>query len=336
MTLSKHSNGFYYIFYFQPNGKRTCISTGTKAKSEALKFLSQFEKEIENRKIQKLGQIYMDIYCKEFLNHSKTIHSIKTQKGYELSISYLQRNFGNIPLSEITSQKLTEYFEQRINTSSIFQARKDLICFNSFFNKAVAEGYLIVNPCKNIKRFKLPQRQPLFFTELQFDLLLNVIKEKDIKDLVIFAVNTGLRQMELITLEWNQINFKDRYLILDNHNHITKSKKIRTVPLSIKAMQILSEREIKKHGEIIFTLNGRPISQDFISHKFRSYILEAGINPKLNFHSLRHTFASWLVQRGVSIYEVSKLLGHSSISVTEIYSHLTGQNLMDAVNKLNN
>jgi site-specific recombinase XerD len=60
------------------------------------------------------------------------------------------------------------------------------------------------------------------------------------------------------------------------------------------------------------------MNQQFISHKIKKIIKRTGINPKLNFHSLRHTFASWLVQAGVTIYEVSKLLGHSDIRVTEI------------------
>ena len=76
------------------------------------------------------------------------------------------------------------------------------------------------------------------------------------------------------------------------------------------------------------------MNQQFISHKIKKIIKQAGINQQLNFHSLRHTFASWLVQAGVSIYEVSKLLGHSNIRTTEIYAHLEIGNLHEAVKKL--
>jgi len=64
-----------------------------------------------------------------------------------------------------------------------------------------------------------------------------------IKDIVLVAVNTGLRQMELLSLEWNQINFREHYLILDNRNHTTKSKKIRTIPLNVTALQVLTYRK---------------------------------------------------------------------------------------------
>ena len=70
------------------------------------------------------------------------------------------------------------------------------------------------------------------------------------------------------------------------------------------------------------------------THKLKKYIKLAGLNPKLNFHSLRHTFASWLVQKGVDLYIVKELLGHTSITTTEIYAHLKKDNLHDAVKLL--
>ena len=83
--------------------------------------------------------------------------------------------------------------------------------------------------------------------------------------------------------------------------------------------------------ELIFTLEGERILQDNLQDNFRKYIEAAKLNPKLTFHCLRHTFASWLVRKGVSIYEVSKLLGHADIKTTQIYAHLRGDDLRKAV-----
>lgn len=334
MYLSKRQNGVYYIFYNQSNGKKTCLSTGEKIKSEAVRFLSNFESELKTRRKNKLNPISLKDFTFEFLKYSETIHSQNTSKVFKVTFNYLTKFFGNPQLTEITTSRLNEYFTNRIK-ETVFPARKDLINISSAFTYAVKQGYLQENPCHSFKRFKIPEKQPLFFNELQFDLLMNTIKEQDIKDLVVFAVQTGLRQMELLTLEWRQINFKDRILILDNRNNLTKSKKIRTVPLSVKATQILISRELSKQSELVFTLEGERITQKFISKKFKSYVIKSKINPDLTFHSLRHTFASWLVQRGVSIYEVSKLLGHSDIKVTEIYAHLKPENLRSAVELLN-
>ena len=165
---------------------------------------------------------------------------------------------------------------------------------------------------------------------------MGVLDSMDLKDLVLFAVNTGLRQSELINLRFKQINFKNKSVILDNQYHITKSKKVRTVPLNQTCCDIINNR-IKNSGieDTVFTLNGSQIKQDYIVHKFKVYVLKAGINPKLKFHSLRHSFASWLVERGVSIYQISKLLGHQDVSTTQIYAHLQNESLKSAVDLLN-
>jgi len=299
-------------------------------------FLTDFKEELKKRNEQKLTSLLVSQFTSEFINYSQTIHTAKTVKAYKLSLNFFKKYFGDILINNITNGHMIKYFENRISSSSIYQARKDLICLHSCFNYAVKQNIIKENPCNGIKRFKIPDKQPLFFSEVEFELLLGVIDNCEIKDLVRFAVNTGLRQMELLTLEWNQISFKDKYLILDNRNNLTKSKKIRTVPLNLTALQIITERQILSKGQLVFTLNGNPIKQNYISKKFNNYIITAKLNPKLNFHSLRHTFASWLVQKGVSIYTISHLLGHSDIKVTEIYSHLRAEDLMNSVNKLNN
>ena len=191
MFLSKRSNGFYYIYYENERGRKTCISTKTKFKNEALKFLSNFKEEIKNRLASKVIPIELKKFELEYLSYSETIHSINTTATIQSSFNNFLNYFGNIQLSEITSKKLHAYFEERIRKSSIYQARKDRIHLGAAFNKAVSEGYLLNNPFNEIKRFKIPEKQPLFFSQIDFEILLKAIDNSNIKDLVEFAVNTG-------------------------------------------------------------------------------------------------------------------------------------------------
>ena len=335
MNLSKRSNGIYYVFYLQPNGKRTCISTGTKLKNEALKFLSEFQIEIKKRKLLNVIPKTVLDFRREFASYSESFHRPKTTKQFNAILKEFGEYCNNLQLSEINSQIIEKYLQQKTKVS-LHTAQKHLAYLRSAFNKAVNDKYLLTNPFHKITNYKIPERQPLFIDEPSFQVLLRVIDNQDIKDIVIFAVKTGLRQMELTTLEWSQINFKDRYLILDNNNHTTKNKKIRTIPLSIEAMQILVEREMNRNNELVFTFNQEKFNPEYLSKQFKKYVIKAKLNPKLKFHSLRHTFASWLVQKGVSIYKVSKLLGHANVETTEIYSHLRAEDLRSAVNVLNN
>lgn len=334
MFISKRTNGIYHLYYEKPDGKIASKTTKTRYKTEAMKFFASFE--AKQKQTNQIAPIKLMEFAQGFLWENELTKTEKTIKCYKTTFKHLEKYFGNIPLSEINPARMQEYFNQRLKDHSIFQARKDRINLGYAFNWAAQKKYLLENPCKEIKRFKIPEKQPIYFSRAEYAVLLNNIDDQTIKDLAVLAVNTGLRQMELLTLTWKQINFADRFLILDNNEHVTKSKKVRIVPLNNSAFEVLTERHAHSAGELIFTINGKAIQQDYISRTFKKYILKAHLNKKLNFHSLRHTFASWLVQKGVPIYEVSKLLGHADIKTTEIYSHLQPGDLRGATARLDN
>ncbi len=104
--------------------------------------------------------------------------------------------------------------------------------------------------------------------------------------------------------------------------------------MNANVYQLLWKMSPEPTGEYVFTFAGMQICADLVTKKFRHCARKAGLNRRVHFHSLRHTFATWLVQGNVSIYEVQKLLGHSSISVTQVYSHLAASELQEAVKKL--
>lgn len=108
----------------------------------------------------------------------------------------------------------------------------------------------------------------------------------------------------------------------------------RTVPLSETAMYLLNARRGKSTSECVFALNDRQINAGWVTHLSKRYVRRAGLDDRLRFHSLRHTFARWLVQDGVSLYEVQKLLGHSSSALTEVYSHLQPEQVHSTVNRI--
>jgi integrase len=333
MFLSKRSNGIYYIFYDQPNGKRTCISTKAKNKNDALKFLSEFQNNLRLASESKVIPIDLKTFSFEYLKFSEKFHTSKTHYMLKIILKQFKEHLGNPTLNEITNRECEIFIYKKANVSQ-YTAQKYLAHLRAAFNKAMAQGYILENPFRKIKNFKIPESLPKFFSDEEFNKLLDIVEDNDLKDLILFAINTGLRQMELITLEWDQIDLSSRTLILDNLVNITKSKKVRNIPLNKIAFDIISKRNNKSKVGKIFTYKGSTINQDFISKKFKKLVIKAGINTYFNFHSLRHTFASWLVQKGVSIYEVSKLLGHADIKTTQIYAHLRSDDLRNAVELL--
>jgi integrase len=335
MFLSKRPNGIYYIYYDDTDGIRKSISTKAKHKKDAYQFLSNFKEIIkeENKKIT--HPIDLMSFRFKFLKHSEAVHTPKTTKTFVTTFKYLLAFIGNAQLLEITDKKIRAFVDYRIKNPSLYQARKDLINISSCFNWAVQEKYVVSNPCATIKQIKVPPKLPVFFSKDEFTKLGDTITNKEFKAMVLIAVNTGLREMELLTLRWDQIRFDEKILILDNRTHITKGKKIRTVPLNNTVLAVLRELKINKiSGQLVFKLEGVTNREKYVQNNFRKYVKITAVNPKLNFHSLRHTFASWLVQAGVSIYEVSKLLGHSDIKTTQIYAHLREDDLRRSVELL--
>jgi site-specific recombinase XerD len=195
MFLSKRPNGIYYLYYKNNKGKRYCVSTKSKLKREALKFLTNFQSELEERVSRKIIPITLSKFRFEFLKHSEAIHTSNTTTTFVTTFKYLQKFLGNIQLSEIKEKDIKAYIDYRITTISMYQARKDLINLSSCFNWAISEGYLLSNPCKNVPKVKPPQKLPLFFSSIEFEQLLKVINNEEFKALVIVAVNTGLREM---------------------------------------------------------------------------------------------------------------------------------------------
>ncbi len=180
---------------------------------------------------------------------------------------------------------------------------------------------------------KFDNRRVRFLTKEETLILLRTIKDKEKAnnwyDIVIFALNTGLRKGEIFNLSRNDINIQNRYLtVLD-----TKNNKNRIIPLNNLSLGIIQRRLSNKKNYYIFTYNNNRI--------YEKSVKEIGLNNgvkdprhKVVFHTLRHTFASWLVQDGIPLNLVSKLLGHSNIQMTMRYSHLAPEEGFSAVNTI--
>lgn len=333
MFLSKQANGTYYLYYKDANGNRKSITTKEKTKAKAQQFLTQFKRQLEEDSERKVIRISLKQFRIKFLAYSETIHSWNHTKAIKASFTKLEEYYGDIYFEDLTSDKLQSYFEYRMRKLSSYTIRRDIANFSSAFKWAKSKKYLTENITTGLAKPKITEKLPVYFTRKQFDQLIKSIKNEDLKDLIIFAVNTGIRQSDLINLRWEQVNLKAKIVLLDNRNSSTKSRKVHSLPLNKTSLEILGNREKRGESEV-FTYLGRKIKQDFISKKFKKLVKAAQLDSKLTFHTLRHTFATWLVQAGVPIYQVSKLMTHSDLRVTQIYAHLGAKDLFSAVEKL--
>jgi integrase len=165
----------------------------------------------------------------------------------------------------------------------------------------------------------------------ELNTLLASVGKPWLKQLIVFGVNTGLRRGEMINLRWDQIDFERKVVLVCNLDFFqTKTKSEREIPLNASAEGAL--RMLPKVSDYVFVgEKGGKLGDYYLSQCFRKAIDEAKLNKDLTLHSLRHSFGTLLVRAGVSIYDISKLMGHSSVAVTHIYAHLSSAELHDAL-----
>lgn len=177
---------------------------------------------------------------------------------------------------------------------------------------------------------------PPYLTEEELQKVLREVRDLWLKRIVIFASMTGLRLGELLNLKWEDINLDTKTIIIkSSDNYRVKCGKMRVLPLNKVATDLLTEFP-DRSGLVFRGKRGGIANGNFVSRKFREVIRSSDLDQRLHFHSLRHSFASLLVKKGTSLFQVQKLLGHSSSRVTEIYAHLQTSDMHQIVDRIGN
>jgi integrase len=203
----------------------------------------------------------------------------------------------------------------------------------SAFNKAIVWGYIRESPFTKVKIPKLQKNKPEFIKEDELELICSEINNVTIRNAARFAFFTGVRVGELVNIRWSNIDLKKKQLTVGDHRYDTKSRKQRIVPLCDKAISNFNRLHMMKDRYVFSKKNLKPYTTDCISKTFKRACRRAGISERITFHTLRHSFASYLAQRGASSYVLKELLGHSSTTVSEIYSHMNEDVLRKAIDK---
>ena len=332
-------NGYYHLEYFDEQDNRIRrISTRSKTKPEALRFLMDFK----SKQKEKLQSKYISLsqYKGEYLKYVTNTKS----KGYIRTVNYsfnkLIKFLGDdIALSKINVKNIEEFvssgFElNKYGTALTYRTLK------SAFNKAISWNYIPVNPFVKVRLPKLPKPDPVYITHLELDLIIKNESSQDLKDIYVLGFHSGMRLNEILNLKWFSIDLGKKEIRVQNTDSFTtKNKRDRIIPMNQTLIDMLKNRLPKVHSiyrdEYVFEkTKGVKYCQYYVSKKFKKSVRVSKLNDKVHFHSLRHSFISNLVQRGCSLAVVQQLAGHSQISVTMGYVRLKNENLQSAVKLL--
>jgi integrase len=185
-----------------------------------------------------------------------------------------------------------------------------------------------ISSCPKIAMKNEGERRVLWLTRDQAERLISFLPPY-LQVMMRFTLETGLRRRNVTHLEWSQIDLEKRHAWI--HPDQAKAGKSIAVPLSDEAVRILS-KQVGQHDLWVFPLNGKPIIQT-ANRAWRKALKEAGTPEGVNWHTLRHTWASWHAQNGTPLHVLQALGGWASAEMVQRYAHLSTNHLAEYVDK---
>ncbi len=269
----------------------------------------------------------------EFLSVEKGL-SQNTQISYsrdiERFLQFLERE--ETPYMKAKEENLVRFIHHQSRTGlSARSLARQISSLKSFHRYLVLDGIIKKNPAVNLSSPKVWFYLPKFLSLKEVETLLQMPNQEDARSLrdkamleLLYA--TGLRASELVSLRLMDINLEDGFLICRG-----KGGKERIVPFGQSARAAVDRyiqeariKLLKKDSTVVFlTSRGEAFTRQGFWKMLKGYALSAGLDSKISPHVLRHSFATHLLERGADLRSVQLMLGHSQITTTQIYTHVT-------------
>ena len=273
---------------------------------------------------------------KRYLSYEKN-YSFHTVKNYIKDIEqFVVFNNKKIEVDENDIKRFLEFLgKKKYSRRSI--ARK-IVAIRNFYKFLIKIKRIKINPFTYILTPKAEKKLPSVLTEKEIENLMSAATGKDfisLRDRTILELiySTGIRVSELVNMDVSDIDFVNEEIKV-----LGKGGKERIIPAGSVALNILHcyLKELKKidtSGILFINKNKKRLTQRFVELMIKKYAKVAGIEKRVTPHTLRHSFATHLLDRGADLRSVQELLGHSNLSTTQIYTHLSIQKLKKEYDK---
>lgn len=334
-----------YYYSYKINRKKVWKKVGWKSEGFSAAFANQ-ERIITIQKI-KHGKVITKIsmsFEQAFFIYDRDFLSIYIKRPdddrYRFK-KYILPYFGKMEISEITANDINIFYTRLLNKKlSASSIRLIIGNIRRLYKKFIEWEKLTENPVK-IKHKVKDVYRTRFLTKGEAKNLLDMLQIRSPiwHDISFISLYTGMRLTEVLHLEKQDISFET------NTIHIRDSKTgSRTIYAINNVMEIIKKRMPDSATGRIFTKrNGEPLPDSFTAKIFRECVNQCGLNPhgidrrnRVCFHTLRHTFCSWLAMSGEPLYIIAEIVGHSSMEMTKKYSHLCPTSAKKAVKTLEN
>lgn len=283
-------------------------------------------------------------YIKGFKSYLKIERSLadNTIENYLRDLDKLEKEFASISPLQISADQLRLFIQtlHEIGLSATSQNRI-LSGIRAFYKYLILEDYLDSDPTEIFESARVKRKFPVTLSNSEIEQIINHIDlshPQGTRNRAIIEVlyGCGLRVSELVNLRLSDLHLNEGFLRI-----IGKGDKQRLAPIggaAAKQLKIYRE-EVRVHQEaqrnsrdiLFLNRNGKLLTREMIFHVVKQSVAKAGIQKVVSPHTLRHSFATELVHRGADLRAVQQMLGHESITTTEIYTHINKQDLKDAI-----
>ncbi|MCC2641295.1 MAG: putative Integrase [Nitrospira sp.] len=332
MGLVKRGTTWWMSFTYQ--GQQVRRSTGTADKRMAEAILGKVKAQIiEGRFFEKPEEESRTF--SELMDRYSTEHAARRANSRRngTSVTHLRAYFGNPKLSQITPKHIVAYKNKRyadgVKPATI---NRELSTLKKAFNLARREWeWCSDNPVCRVSMEREDNTRDRWLTLEEEHRLLQAALPW-LRELLVFAIHTGMRMGEIVSLTWAGVDLTRRSVTVFR----SKNGERRTIPANQTVLGLLGEKYAIRQtaSDLVFrSQTGTRLDGSNIRRCLNSALKTAKIHD-LHFHDLRHTFATRMVQAGVDLYKVQRLLGHKSPVMTQRYAHHYPESLRDGVEVL--
>ena len=285
----------------------------------------------------------MQRYIDKFMNYLKVEKnaSAHTLTNYTIDLNAFKGFLGDKEIETVDHLALRRYLaELRAKNYSKRTVARKLASLRSFFRFLFREGHIKKNPITAVLTPKLDKKLPVFLDTAKIDRLLSAPTDKDLAGLRDRALletlySTGIRVSELVGLDLSDIDFISGVMKV-----LGKGHKERVVPIGEPALAAIrkyadkrASEKVKDNDAVFLNKSGGRLTDQSVRRVLDKHIKTCSISEKISPHSLRHSFATHLLDRGADLRSVQELLGHMNLSTTQIYTHVTMDRLKSVYDK---
>ncbi len=326
MSLFKRKDSpFWWIKLTTRNGRRLQQSAGTADKVAAQELHDKLKASLWDQ--ERLGVKPKRSWREAVVRWLEETSEKATHEEDKRKLAWLHQFLGERNLDEITLDVVDQIRAAKLKEVSKPTVNRYLALVRAVLLRARDE-WEWVDKVPKVKLFKETNSRERSLTVAQAKGLLAELPEHQ-REVVLFALATGLRQSNVLRLEWGQVNLERRHAWI--HGWQSKNRRPISVPLNDAALAVLKRQE-GKHEERVFTFRGKPIHQAN-TKAWRAALKRAGIE-NFRWHDLRHTWATWQRQAGTPTHELQRLGGWRTGAMVERYAHLAPDHLAVAASRL--